>query len=121
MIIAPITGIIAARHDYRPPFRIPFGIRLRVVLQIRSETILVEGLQHLMSLGDGTITASIDDVKAGWYYFSVTIVTPEKELASLARMITFLFESSLERARSESFTALRLIIVAPGHIGCKSL
>ena len=77
MIVAPITGMITARYGYRPPFRIPFGLRLLVVLQVRTETIFVEGLHHPTFFADGRIIASIDDVKTGWYYFKVTIVTLE--------------------------------------------
>ena len=55
----------------------PFGIRLLVVLQVRTETIVVEGLHRPICFAEGTIIASIDDVKTGWYYFKVTIVTPE--------------------------------------------
>ena len=82
----------------------------------------MEGPHRQFIFAEGRSIGIIDDVKAGWYDFSVTVVTPEKKPVSLGISITFLSESSLERARSESFTALRLIIVAaPGHIGCKSL
>ena len=77
MIIVPITGIIAASHDYRPPFRIPFGIRLLVVLQVRTETISVEGLHRPIIFAEGRSIGIIDDLKTRWYYFKVTIVTPE--------------------------------------------
>ena len=77
LIIAPITGLIASLHDYRPPFRIPFGIRLLEVLQVRTETIFVEGLHRPIFFAEGTIIASIDDVKTWWYYFKVTIIAPE--------------------------------------------
>ena len=81
----------------------------------------MEGFHRPITFAEGRSIGIIDDVKAGWYDFSVTIVTPEKDPVSLGISITFLSESSLERARSESFTALRLIIAAPGHLGCRSL